>query len=142
MALSKITYANKTALNENAGINAVNKVMASDMNEIKTVFNAMADYMNTGNVRLNKINFTADDTVYIGNDASNVLTVKGASINFVGTLKLNGTNLVNNTLTSTSTTLALSANQGKVLKDALDALTTRVTTLENNALTFVKTGEF
>lgn len=40
---------------------------------------------------------------------------------------------VNNTLTSTSTTEALSAAQGKALKDALDALTARVTALETPA---------
>lgn len=40
---------------------------------------------------------------------------------------------VNNTLTSTSTTEALSAAQGKVLKDALDALSARVTALETPA---------
>ena len=37
---------------------------------------------------------------------------------------------INNTLTSTSTTEALSAAQGKALKDALDALTARVAALE------------
>lgn len=40
---------------------------------------------------------------------------------------------VNNTLTSTSTTEALSAAQGKVLKDALDALSARVEALETPA---------
>ena len=40
---------------------------------------------------------------------------------------------VNNTLTSTSTTEALSAAQGKVLKDALDALSARITALETPA---------
>lgn len=38
--------------------------------------------------------------------------------------------IVNNTLTSTSTTEALSAAQGKALKDALDALTAKVAALE------------
>lgn len=37
---------------------------------------------------------------------------------------------INNTLTSTSTTEALAAAQGKALKDLIDALTTRVTALE------------
>ena len=37
---------------------------------------------------------------------------------------------INNTLTSTSTTEALAAAQGKVLKDLIDALTTRVAALE------------
>lgn len=37
---------------------------------------------------------------------------------------------INNTLTSTSTTEALAAAQGKALKDLIDALTTRVAALE------------
>lgn len=37
---------------------------------------------------------------------------------------------INNTLTSTSTTAALAAAQGKALKDLIDALTTRVAALE------------
>lgn len=40
---------------------------------------------------------------------------------------------INNTLTSTSTTGALAAAQGKVLKDLIDALTTRVAALETPA---------
>lgn len=40
---------------------------------------------------------------------------------------------VENVLTSTSTTNALSAAQGKALKDALDALTARVVALESPA---------
>mgnify|MGYP000493176220 CR=1 FL=1 len=40
---------------------------------------------------------------------------------------------VENVLTSTSTTNALSAAQGKALKDALNALTARVTALETPA---------
>lgn len=40
---------------------------------------------------------------------------------------------VENVLTSTSSTNALSAAQGKVLKDALDALSARVTALETPA---------
>ena len=38
---------------------------------------------------------------------------------------------INNTLTSTSTTEALAAAQGKALKDLIDALTTRVAALES-----------
>lgn len=45
---------------------------------------------------------------------------------------LNNTIIVNN-LTTTTTTSALSAAQGKVLKDALDALTARVSALESPA---------
>lgn len=40
---------------------------------------------------------------------------------------------INNTLTSTSTTVALAAAQGKALKDLIDALTTRVAALETPA---------
>lgn len=40
---------------------------------------------------------------------------------------------INNTLTSTSTTEALAAAQGKALKDLIDALTTRVAVLETQA---------
>lgn len=45
---------------------------------------------------------------------------------------LSNTVIVNN-LTTTTTTSALSAAQGKVLKDALDALSARVTALETPA---------
>lgn len=41
---------------------------------------------------------------------------------------------VNNTLTSTSTTEALSANQGKVLKDLVDAKVPNTRTVNNKAL--------
>ena len=37
--MAKITYENKVALNENASIPDINKVNASDMNEIKSVVN-------------------------------------------------------------------------------------------------------
>lgn len=47
MALSKITYTDKIALQENLTIADVNKITASDMNEIKTVFNAMVDAFGT-----------------------------------------------------------------------------------------------
>lgn len=43
MAIQTITYADKTALNENAGVNAVNKCQASDLNEIKSVVNNNAN---------------------------------------------------------------------------------------------------
>ena len=40
---------------------------------------------------------------------------------------------INNTLTSTSTTEALAAVQGKALKDLIDALTAKVAVLEASA---------
>lgn len=87
MALQKITYADKVALQENATIADINKVNASDMNEIKTVFNAMVDAFGT----LPKV--------------------------------------INN-LTSTSTTDALSAYQGKLLLDRLVTLETKVNNMQ------------
>lgn len=95
MALQKIAYVDKVALQENATIADINKVNASDMNEIKTVFNAMVDAFGT----LPKV--------------------------------------INN-LTSTSTTDALSAYQGKLLLDRLVTLETKV----NNMQTIGKIKEF
>lgn len=47
MAITKITYSNKVDLNENTSIANINKVMASDMNEIKTVVNTNANTLDT-----------------------------------------------------------------------------------------------
>lgn len=41
--MSKITYSNKVALNENASIADINKIKDADMNEIKTVVNSNYD---------------------------------------------------------------------------------------------------
>lgn len=41
--MSKITYQNKVALNENPSVADINKVKASDMNEIKSVINGIND---------------------------------------------------------------------------------------------------
>ena len=74
----------------------------------------------------------------------------GANISYsIGTISLSKANVtsalgytpptadtkvtINNTLTSTSTTEALAAAQGKALKDLIDALTTRVAALETPA---------
>lgn len=54
--MSKITYANKVALNENADIPNVNKVTDDDMNEIKTVVNNNDDELITINTKV--INIT------------------------------------------------------------------------------------
>lgn len=40
--MQAISYTNKSALNENAGIADINKCNATDLNEIKTVVNANA----------------------------------------------------------------------------------------------------
>lgn len=66
----------------------------------------------------------SDDTSFIPTHMNGKVTV--------GDLKetIEGSGQVIDSLTSTSTTAALSAAQGKVLKDALDALTARVEALE------------
>ena len=48
MAITKITYSNKTNINANSGVANINKINDSDMNEIKTVVNTNAD--NLGDV--------------------------------------------------------------------------------------------
>lgn len=53
--MSKITYANKVAINENAEISDINKVTDSDMNEIKTVVNNNDDELITINTKLTNI---------------------------------------------------------------------------------------
>lgn len=50
--MSKITYANKVAINENAEIPNINKITDDDMNEIKTVVNNNDDDMITINTNL------------------------------------------------------------------------------------------
>lgn len=45
--MSKITYTDKVALNENASVNDINKIKAADMNEIKSVVNANDDNVGT-----------------------------------------------------------------------------------------------
>ena len=43
MAIQKISYSDKSYINENASVAAINKVQATDMNEIKSVVNNNAD---------------------------------------------------------------------------------------------------
>ena len=50
--MSKITYADKVTLNENPNVADINKVKASDMNEIKNVVNANDDAINEINDKL------------------------------------------------------------------------------------------
>ena len=53
--MSKITYANKVAINENAEIADINKVTDNDMNEIKNVVNNNDDEMITINTKVTNI---------------------------------------------------------------------------------------
>ena len=53
--MSKITYANKVAINENPEISDINKVTDNDMNEIKAVVNNNDDELITINTKLTNI---------------------------------------------------------------------------------------
>lgn len=53
--MSKITYTNKVAINENAEIPDINKVTDSDMNEIKSVVNNNDDELITINNKITKL---------------------------------------------------------------------------------------
>ena len=62
--MSKITYANKVAINENAEIPNINKVTDNDMNEIKTVVNNNDDELITINTELtNATTYSTTETV-------------------------------------------------------------------------------
>ena len=62
--MSKITYANKVAINENAEIPNINKVTDNDMNEIKTVVNNNDDELITINTKLtNATTYSTTETV-------------------------------------------------------------------------------
>lgn len=62
--MSKITYANKVAINENAEIPNINKITDDDMNEIKTVVNNNDDDMITINTKLiNATTYSTDEKV-------------------------------------------------------------------------------
>ena len=62
--MSKITYTDKVTLNENPNVADINKVKASDMNEIKNVVNANDDAINEI-LKTKNINLTVNmDYVY------------------------------------------------------------------------------
>ena len=62
--MSKITYTNKVAINENAEIPNINKVTDNDMNEIKNVVNNNDDDMITINTKLiNATTYSTDEKV-------------------------------------------------------------------------------
>lgn len=59
--MSKITYADKITLNENTSIADINKVKASDLNEIKTVVNQNDDNTTTNTTEISTINTNIGD---------------------------------------------------------------------------------
>lgn len=55
MAVTKITYENKTAIQNDASVARKNKVVDEDMNEIKQVVNGNADELNTAQTNIKKL---------------------------------------------------------------------------------------
>lgn len=64
--MSKITYANKVAINENTEIPDINKVTDSDMNEIKAVVNNNDDELITINTKLTNATTYSTDEIRVG----------------------------------------------------------------------------
>lgn len=64
--MSKITYANKVAINENQEIPDINKVTDNDMNEIKTVVNNNDDELITINTKLTNATTYSTDEIIVG----------------------------------------------------------------------------
>lgn len=64
--MSKITYTNKVAINENVEIPDINKVTDSDMNEIKTVVNNNDDNMTAINTNLTNATTYSTDEIRVG----------------------------------------------------------------------------
>ena len=83
--MSKITYTNKVALNENAEISDINKVTDNDMNEIKNVVNNNDDELITINTNLtNATTYSTTETV-VGTWMNKPLYRKVIRNNVIGT---------------------------------------------------------
>lgn len=84
--MSKITYANKVAINENAEIPDINKVTDNDMNEIKTVVNNNDDELITINTKLTNANTYSTTETVIGTWINNKpIYRKVVDLGFLGT---------------------------------------------------------
>lgn len=84
--MSKITYANKVALNENSDIADINKVKADDMNEIKSCVNNNDDMLTGGAVAGNMVvdsirtkNLLDINLLLIKNDYTKTISYSGSS---------------------------------------------------------------
>lgn len=67
MAVTKIEYSNKVALEDDPSVAEINKVTDNNMNEIKSVVNNNADVLETAEVTTNKvtsISSASTDTQY------------------------------------------------------------------------------
>ena len=115
--MAQITYADKSTMNENSSIPAINKCQASDMNEIKSVVNA--NYNEVGDLTtltttdkssvVNAINEIYDDNYYKPGDtyvirnyasAPGYITSSNKNLNFSLTLPKSLKNI--NTITITT----------------------------------------
>lgn len=116
--MSKITYNNKSYLDQNGDIPAVNKITDSDMNEIKTVVNSNYDEMeDTFSYKANDIvemGATGGDKIYLaqgtitGSSAVILFTIQTEKrLNNVSSVSVNNVQVVmrgiNGNLNSTST---------------------------------------
>ena len=102
--MSKITYTDKVALNENSSISDINKINASDMNEIKAVVNGhdtsiINNTANIGNLE-NLQTIRKADLVLAINDIVNRFSID-SNEKIVG--KYNSKNLYRKTITFTTT---------------------------------------
>lgn len=80
--MAKITYTDKVALNENSSIADINKVKASDMNEIKTVVNGIvSDSYSADTETAYSCNYTnrIGKLLWEGSFSSGNITVPGIS---------------------------------------------------------------
>lgn len=80
--MAQITYTNKVALNENQEVADINKVNASDMNEIKTVVNGLvSDSYSTDNETAYSCNYMnrIGKELWSGSFSSGNITVPGIS---------------------------------------------------------------
>lgn len=84
--MSKITYANKVAINENADIPNVNKVTDDDMNEIKTVVNNNDDELTTINTKVTNITgqILWSNSDPSGDFASQIITLSSSDYDVLG----------------------------------------------------------
>lgn len=69
MALSKITYDTKVALDPQPSVANINKVSDSDMNEIKSVVNAAIDQVEANQSAISDLIKVVSETINIGNVA-------------------------------------------------------------------------
>lgn len=156
ISATKIKYLDKVPLNENPAVEVINKVTADDLNEIKTVFNALCDTLasciedGTSSTATNKA-LSANRGRLLAADISTLKTQMGNVVTLDGSQTITGAKTFSSFpgLPSTDPTGNTSAvhvqyvaHQISPVVEQIEALEKRVKTLEDNAITFVKTGSF